>query len=82
MEYLLEIIGGLILMILGGLGWQVSVIKTDIRELYKTKADHEDMAELKVLMQQILDKVTDIQLEHARWQGRQESQEKMRQERS
>lgn len=78
MEYLLEIIGGLILMILGGLGWQVSVIKSDIKELYKTKADHEDMVELKVLMQQILDRLTDIQLEHARWQGRQEHQDKMR----
>lgn len=74
MDTLLGIIGSLILLILSWMGFSMRSMGKRIDELNEKKADHADMKEVSANITKILDKVTDLQVENARWQGRAESQ--------
>jgi hypothetical protein len=82
MDYLIELIGGLILVVLSGLGWQISNMKNDIKELQTNKADHDTLNEIKDDLKLIIKELTELKVEQAKWQARRETIEQMRLEKS
>lgn len=74
-----EIIGGLLLLILGWLGIQVramngrmDTLDTKIETLDEKKVDKIIYQELKQDLHKILEELISLKLEQARWQGRSE----------
>lgn len=63
MDYLLEAVGGLITLGLSALGWQISTIKRDIKELQSSKTDstafHEARGEIKVALKDLYENKVD-----------------------
>lgn len=86
-DALIEIIGGLILLILGWLGLHVramsgrmDTLDKKIQTLDDNKVDNAVYQELRGDIHKILDELVSLKLEQARWQGRAESLDKNRQE--
>ena len=80
-DVLVEIIGSLIILILGWLGFQVRAMAQRIDDLDEKKVDKVIYQELKQDLHRILEELIQLKLEQARWQGRMENQDKIRQER-
>lgn len=81
-DALLEVIGGLIVAMLGGLGWYVGSLNKRLQVVEKDKADLDDVTEIKTDVKKLLETLTKLQIELARWQGRAEVHELSKPEKS
>ena len=80
MDYLLEIIGSLLLLILSGLGFQVRSMAQRLDQLEEKKLDKVVYEDLTHRIDKVSDALIDLKVELAKWHGRAEIQDKIRQE--
>lgn len=80
MDSLIEIIGGLILLILGWLGYEMRTTKQRIDELEETKLDKQVYHDLSQKIEKVNDTLIELKVELAKWHGRMESQDTNRRE--
>ena len=71
---LVGIIGSLVLVLLGWLGMAVRKLSSKVEELEGRKIDKADFHLIREDIHKILDQIMELKLEHARWQGRSETQ--------
>lgn len=80
MDSLIEIIGGLILLILGWLGYEMRTTKQRVDELEETKLDKQVYHDLSQKIEKVNDTLIELKVELAKWHGRMESQDTNRRE--
>lgn len=80
MDSLIEIIGGLILLILGWLGYEMRTTKQRIDELEENKLDKQVYHDLSQKIEKVNDTLIELKVELAKWHGRMESQDTNRRE--
>jgi hypothetical protein len=74
MQHIFDIAGGVFLLVLGWMGMLFRNVNNRLTELENKKVDNHELGELKSDIKQILQEITDIKVEQAKWQGRQEQQ--------
>lgn len=82
MDVLIEIIGSLILLVLGWLGIQVRSMGQRLDDLESKKLDKVVYEDLNHKIEKMTETLIEVKVELAKWHGRMESQDKIRQERS
>ncbi len=81
MDYLIEIIGSLILLILSWLGLQVRGMNQRLDDLEEKKLDKEVYHDLSTKIEKMTETLIEVKVELAKWHGRMESQDKIKRER-
>lgn len=81
MDALVEIIGGLIIMILGWLGFQVRGMGSRLDALEEKKLDKIVYNDLNQKIEKMTETLVELKVELAKWRGRSEAEDNNRQDR-
>jgi hypothetical protein len=78
----LEILGSLICVLLTGAVTFMVHLNKRLRHVEEKKIDKDHFQEVKDDIKRLLEEVLELKLEHARWQGKNEAEQKNKPERS